>query len=288
MTEWKLHFVLLLPLSVGFGIEASRSQISGYGSKTAVYGGDAHYSCSVANTTGVIQVTWQRIFKGEVVENLATYSQRFGQHVNDPYKEKVTFTEASLGSTSIALRNVTWGDESCYVCSFNVFPEGSKRKQTCLTVQGISEVKTEVEQEDEKVAFRCSATGKPAPTIGWAFSPGATPSDPPQSVIITNSDHTFTSSGNVTLHAPTGGAGHADCLLNDGEAGQRRERIPFSLPDGKEEEEGKGLSSARFALVIVTVLLISSILVAAAMTRHRLKAIRRKHFTLPTVDIQAL
>jgi len=31
---------------------ASRSQISGYGSKTAVYGGDAHYSCSVANPTG--------------------------------------------------------------------------------------------------------------------------------------------------------------------------------------------------------------------------------------------
>lgn len=264
----------LILILTALQFKASRSQISGYGSKTAVYGGDAHYSCSVANPTGVIQVTWQRIFKEEVVENLATYSQRFGQHVNDPHKEKVTFTEASLGSTSIALRNVTWGDESCYVCSFNVFPEGSKRKQTCLTVQGISEVKTEVEREDEKVVFRCSATGKPAPTIGWAFSPGATPSDPPQSLIVTNSDHTFTSSGNVTLHAPAGWAGHADCLLNGGEAGPRRERIHFSLPDGKEEEEGKGLSSARIALVIVAVLLISSIVVAA-MTRHRLKGIRR-------------
>uniref|UniRef100_A0A8C2ZST8 Ig-like domain-containing protein n=1 Tax=Cyclopterus lumpus TaxID=8103 RepID=A0A8C2ZST8_CYCLU len=86
--------------------------------------------------SGVLQVTWQRLFKEEFVENLATYSQRFGQQVNDPHKEKVVFTEASLGSSSITLRNVTWGDDGCYICSFNVFPEGSQRKQTCLTVRG--------------------------------------------------------------------------------------------------------------------------------------------------------
>lgn len=85
---------------------------------------------------GVLQVTWQRLFKDESIENLATYSKRFGQQVNEPYREKLTFTEASLNSSSITVRNVTWEDESCYICSFNVYPDGSQRRQTCLTVQG--------------------------------------------------------------------------------------------------------------------------------------------------------
>ncbi len=84
----------------------------------------------------MLQVTWQRLFKDDSVENLATYSHRFGQQVNNPYVGKVIFTEASLSATSITLKNVTWGDESCYICSFNEYPDGSKRKKTCLTVQG--------------------------------------------------------------------------------------------------------------------------------------------------------
>ncbi|XP_062417434.1 T-cell surface protein tactile-like isoform X1 [Pungitius pungitius] len=128
--------MLLMLLLTTLLFKGCRSQITGYGNKTADYGGDAHYSCSVADTTGVLQVTWQRVFKEKFVENLATYSERFGQQVNDPHAGKVIFTEASLRSTSITLRNVTWGDESCYVCSFNVYPDGSKRQQTCLTVQG--------------------------------------------------------------------------------------------------------------------------------------------------------
>lgn len=86
----------------------------------------------------MLQVTWQRLFSDESIENLATYSKKFGQQVNEPYKGKVIFTEASLSSTSITLTNVTWGDESCYICSFNVYPDGSKRRQTCLTVEGKS------------------------------------------------------------------------------------------------------------------------------------------------------
>uniref|UniRef100_A0A3B5AAK8 Immunoglobulin V-set domain-containing protein n=1 Tax=Stegastes partitus TaxID=144197 RepID=A0A3B5AAK8_9TELE len=78
----------------------------------------------------VLQVTWQRLYADESIENLATYSKRFGQQVNDPYKRKVIFTEASLSSTSISLKEVSWADESCYICSFNVYPDGSKRRQT--------------------------------------------------------------------------------------------------------------------------------------------------------------
>uniref|UniRef100_A0A4W5PCC1 Immunoglobulin V-set domain-containing protein n=1 Tax=Hucho hucho TaxID=62062 RepID=A0A4W5PCC1_9TELE len=86
-----------------------------------------------ADPTGVLQVTWQRLFKDDSVENLATYSKRFGAQIIDPHRGKVVFTEASLNSTSITVKNVTWADEACYICSFNVYPSGSIRKQTCLT-----------------------------------------------------------------------------------------------------------------------------------------------------------
>lgn len=85
---------------------------------------------------GVLQVTWQRLAKDEHVENLATYSKRFGQQVNEPYQGKMVFTEASLSSTVIKVKNVTWADESCYICSFNAYPDGSKRRQSCLKVKG--------------------------------------------------------------------------------------------------------------------------------------------------------
>ncbi|XP_037316831.2 OX-2 membrane glycoprotein-like isoform X2 [Pungitius pungitius] len=269
--------MLLMLLLTTLLFKGCRSQITGYGNKTADYGGDAHYSCSVADTTGVLQVTWQRVFKEKFVENLATYSERFGQQVNDPHAGKVIFTEASLRSTSITLRNVTWGDESCYVCSFNVYPDGSKRQQTCLTVQGISEVTTEVqdsrsgrEEEGVRLVFSCSATGKPAPTIRWDLSPGASRADEPSNRTDANGDHTFTSSSNVTVRAPAGWTGHADCLLNSGAPGQRRERIAFSSPAREEDEEGKGVSSLGIALVITVVLLILlTLVVAAAVTRKR-------------------
>lgn len=110
------------------------------GDKTGVYAG-------VYLSTGVLQVTWQRSFKDEHIENLATYSKRFGQQVNEPYQGKIVFTEASLSSTAIMVKNVTWRDESCYICSFNVYPGGSKRRQTCLRVKG-------------KFSFISSDTGK--------------------------------------------------------------------------------------------------------------------------------
>lgn len=90
-------------------------------------------SCS---SPGVQQVTWQKLSEDAPIQNLATYSKQFGQQVNSPFQDKVFFTKASLGSSSITLKNVTWDDDSCYICSFNAFPSGSKQQQSCLEVQG--------------------------------------------------------------------------------------------------------------------------------------------------------
>lgn len=111
--------------------------------------------------------------------------------------------------------------------------------------QGISEVETDAqasgsehEEEDVEVLFSCSATGKPPPTIQWSFPEGASPLKPPRSATATNSDHTFTSSSNVSLRVPPDWSGYVDCLLNGGVSSERRERIPISLSPGIKEKDG--------------------------------------------------
>ncbi|XP_068165456.1 OX-2 membrane glycoprotein-like [Antennarius striatus] len=252
----------------GWLIAASVAQITGYGNQAAVYGGDARYGCAVANPTGVLQVTWQRLFKDESIETLATYSKRFGLQVNPPFVGKVVFTEATLSSTSIMVKNVTWEDESCYVCSFNTYPDGSTWSQTCLTVEGISETWTGVlattsarrgggEPQEEEVVIGCSATGKPAPSIRWVPSPDAAEVTPAQISTSTNQNGTITSSGNVTVRAPAGWRGHVDCVMNAGMAGERRERFSISLGSGtRNEEEGTFSHWLMVALVAGSTLLI--------------------------------
>ncbi|XP_069376741.1 OX-2 membrane glycoprotein-like isoform X2 [Paralichthys olivaceus] len=264
-------FILIL---VCLQFKALASEIYGYGNIIAEHGGEAHYSCSVANPTGVLQVTWQRIGKDGPIQNLATYTQRFGQQVKEPYRGKVNFTEASLNSTSISLSNVSWQDESCYICTFHVYPDGSKRQQTCLSVQGISSVDTAYvsrnasEGDDVEVEFSCSATGKPAPTIEWDVSPGAAHVYQSQTETVTDSDHTFTSSHNITLQVPASWSGHVDCLLNRGQRGQRRERIPFTV--GPQHPKKKnGIIPALWICSIIAVVVVVVVIIMRKRLMHK-------------------
>ncbi|XP_060923203.1 nectin-4-like [Limanda limanda] len=274
-----LHILILGCLQ----FSASASLIHGYGNTIADYGGEAHYSCSVAHpTAGVLQVTWQRLFKDGPIENLATFSKRFGQQVNAPYLGKVTLTEASLNSTSISLSNVSWQDESCYICSFNAYPDGSKQQQTCLSVQGISSVETAYVPRASRggdgmeVEFSCSATGKPAPTIDWDVSPGAARLHQSQTTTETNGDHTFTSSDNITLQVPEGWSGHVDCLLNKRARGQRRERIPFSVGHQHPKKEDENRQPHLLLSVIIPILcIITSIAAVVVVVTKRKRLMQR-------------
>uniref|UniRef100_A0AAY5KZB7 Ig-like domain-containing protein n=1 Tax=Esox lucius TaxID=8010 RepID=A0AAY5KZB7_ESOLU len=129
-------FLFLLTPFLYFSFLAHSVNVVANGDSSAYFNAEASFTCTLADPTGVLQVTWQRLFKDESVENLATYSKRFGPQIIEPHKNKVVLREASLNSTSITLKNVSWSDEACYICSFNVYPSGSRRKQTCLTVQG--------------------------------------------------------------------------------------------------------------------------------------------------------
>ncbi|XP_075994698.1 nectin-1-like isoform X1 [Genypterus blacodes] len=222
------------------------SQVTGRGDASAEFGGDAQYQCALADSTGVLQVTWQRLQRGASIQNLATYSRRFGEQVNQPQQGKIVFTEALLNSTSITVKNLQWPDEACYICSFNVYPDGSTRKQMCLSVHGISSVETNVSQVhsrgpegggDMEVLLSCSATGKPEPTIEWQSWRGV--SSDPRSSVVSNRDGTFTSSSQVTLRPSPEWDGSLDCLVNAGRRGERREHLRLPSVNGHQEKDGE-------------------------------------------------
>ncbi|KAK9980658.1 hypothetical protein ABG768_000250 [Culter alburnus] len=145
------------------------SEIVAQGDTDVVVGRDASFSCTLPNPSGVKHVTWQRVRADQSAQILATFSQRFQDNVDKEYAGKVTLTRASLNSTSIEIKNTTFEDEACYICSFKVYPSGPIRKTMCLTVKGISEITAEMNPSpnSDQVVVSCSATGKPAPTIQW-------------------------------------------------------------------------------------------------------------------------
>lgn len=111
---------------------------------------------------------------------------------------------------------------------------------------GISEVTTAVhtsntehDEEAVEVTFTCSATGKPLPTIQWDLSSHDLNDSQAQTTTLTNSDYTFTSSGNISLRVPSDWKGYVDCLVNTGMMGERRERIQLALdPRRKKKDQG--------------------------------------------------
>ncbi|XP_038130415.1 uncharacterized protein LOC119776201 isoform X1 [Cyprinodon tularosa] len=132
----------------------------------AAEGVDAPLSCQLLETKGVLQVTWQRVF-GSKERNICSYSEHFGQTVNPDFKDKVQFIEAGLKNSSIVIRKVTEKDEGCYLCLFNIYPDGALIGRTCLNVYELHEPILDVSRSESPAesVVSCSATGRPAPTV---------------------------------------------------------------------------------------------------------------------------
>ncbi len=129
----KLYIVCNL---IHFLSTAYLSDIVAQGDTAVEFGQDASFSCALSEASGVKQVTWQRVRDTEPVQTLATFSDLFKDHVDDQYVGKVFFTAASVNSTSIEIKNTTFEDEACYICSFKVYPFQPKRQTLCLAVKG--------------------------------------------------------------------------------------------------------------------------------------------------------
>ncbi|XP_015260169.1 PREDICTED: OX-2 membrane glycoprotein-like, partial [Cyprinodon variegatus] len=132
----------------------------------AAVGEDAPLGCQLLETKDVQQVTWQKVF-GSKERNICSYSEYFGQTVNPDFKDKVQFTEAGLKNSSIVIRKVTEQDEGCYLCLFNIYPDGALRGRTCLKVYELHEPVLDVRRLNVSAesVVSCSATGRPAPTV---------------------------------------------------------------------------------------------------------------------------
>uniref|UniRef100_A0A3P9PAV8 Ig-like domain-containing protein n=1 Tax=Poecilia reticulata TaxID=8081 RepID=A0A3P9PAV8_POERE len=61
----------------------------------AAVGEDAPLSCHLLETKDVQQVTWQKVLE-KTERNIGSYSEYYGETVNDGFKDKVQFTEAGL------------------------------------------------------------------------------------------------------------------------------------------------------------------------------------------------
>ncbi|XP_072513740.1 OX-2 membrane glycoprotein-like isoform X2 [Salminus brasiliensis] len=164
----------------------------------ARFGESASVSCSLPNAAGVKQVTWQRLGQDESVHTMATFSDNFRKQVADQYAGKVELTLAMLNATTITIRNVTFADEGCYICTFNVYPSGTEREKACLSVHGLSEMTTSKADSTEKKVVSCIATGKPAPEVHWKCA-GKNISGYSTTTMSNNNEGTVTTTSNLTL-----------------------------------------------------------------------------------------
>ncbi|KAA0722529.1 hypothetical protein E1301_Tti011904 [Triplophysa tibetana] len=159
----QLHLLIILSFVRG----AYLSVIIARGDTSVEFGGDTLLSCALSNPSGVKQVSWERVRAGDDAETLATFSERYKDYVHQEYVGKVIIT-SSFNSSSIVIKNVTFEDEACYICSFKLYPSGPKRETLCLTVKGISEIKASVQPASgSDVTVSCLATGKPTPILQW-------------------------------------------------------------------------------------------------------------------------
>uniref|UniRef100_A0A8C0ELF7 Ig-like domain-containing protein n=1 Tax=Bubo bubo TaxID=30461 RepID=A0A8C0ELF7_BUBBB len=101
---------------------------------TAALGGEANFYCNFSFSVEVLQVTWQKRNRSSF-QNIATYSANHGPNLIGSFQKKVRFTTASLKASAITIQNLTFEDESCYRCIFNVFPHGSFSTDICLNIQ---------------------------------------------------------------------------------------------------------------------------------------------------------
>uniref|UniRef100_A0A674B9N5 Nectin-4-like n=1 Tax=Salmo trutta TaxID=8032 RepID=A0A674B9N5_SALTR len=154
-------FIQLIVLPKGLSHLVKTQQVV-----TATLGEDAVLTCELMTPKDVRQVTWQKETPG-LNENVATYSKR-GPNVNPPFQGKVEFVDEGLQNCSIVIRGVSRGDECCYKCLFNTYPEGPISGRTCIHVNELYGPSLLITQTNNShTTLSCSATGRPAPIVTW-------------------------------------------------------------------------------------------------------------------------
>ncbi|CAL8290020.1 unnamed protein product [Lota lota] len=269
-----LTAVLLSVCVLTAGVHAQLSA----GTLPVDYGRDAEIHWRLPTPGSVAQVTVHKKAKtgDATLAYMATYSKRFGQQINDPYRDRVEWSASSSSSTpAITIKNVTWSDEACYICTFQVYTTGSQSQTTCLSVRGISNVRMDLQQtQPGELVVSCSATGKPAPNVRWDAA-GIDNSTETIDLLVENADTTFSVSRNLTLLLPTS-ANSVDCVIDGGSTGPWREQISLLFLYGQEDQEVEK-ESRSFAGMIAGIIVFLAICIAiVALKVQRKKKMQQR------------
>uniref|UniRef100_A0A8D1L5H4 Ig-like domain-containing protein n=1 Tax=Sus scrofa TaxID=9823 RepID=A0A8D1L5H4_PIG len=182
--------LLMLPLWVqGSG---NLHRIKHNNNETAVLGENVTIFCNLTTPADVMQITWQKI-QDSLPQNIGTYSSKYGEKILPPYTDRLHCEAIEPNSSFITIREVTFEDEACYKCLFNVFPHGSHGGQICLNIITVSELRTELQSNldsEDFLRFTYSAVGKPAPQI--SLFPLQILMNPPEESLALNPNGTVT------------------------------------------------------------------------------------------------
>ncbi|KAF5902303.1 OX-2 membrane glycoprotein-like, partial [Clarias magur] len=218
-------------------------------------GEDATLTCELPDADGVKQVIWQRR-EGEALRNMVSFTERSKPHVDDAFAGKVNVTVASIQRTTIVIKDVTFADEACYVCTFSVYPSGTERKTACLTVQGLSKITSQVSSKpkEKETVVSCSATGKSNTVISWRSEKNMS-NYPSNNDTKQNGDNTVTITSNITIPLSEFSGKHVKCVVKS----DNIERIENILVEKQMDEETPNTSRYYVCSVIV---IISGVLVS--------------------------
>ncbi|XP_025070055.1 OX-2 membrane glycoprotein-like [Alligator sinensis] len=212
-------------------------------------------SCNFTLPLDILQITWQKRI-GPSFQNIATYSKRHRPKSVGLLQNRVLFTDTRLNASSITLPNVTLQDEGDYKCLFNAFPHGSFSRNTHLTVQAVSEIRTKLLVNfisQGILTAICSATGRPAPKITWRPE-GVLTDHRPQVGSVHNADGTVmvTNVCNFSLE-------HLErltCVMDHPDHPEGiKEKIVYQEDDNRQEQEYGGVPGEKIILFLLVPIL---------------------------------
>uniref|UniRef100_A0A3B3XXX2 Ig-like domain-containing protein n=2 Tax=Poecilia mexicana TaxID=48701 RepID=A0A3B3XXX2_9TELE len=252
---------------------------------SAAVGEDAPLSCHLLETKDVQQVTWQKVLE-KTERNIGSYSEYYGETVNDGFKDKVQFTEAGLQKNSIVIRNVTDQDAGCYLCLFNTYPDGALTGRTCLTVYELHGPFITISRSNSPPGsvVTCSATGQPVPMVTLTVSDQNLSFSHCNTSRETNTNSTVTVTTTALLSALS--STQVGCLVSVDSAAPRE--LLVTVPDFKDSsDEGlnKQLESdfRGFRWPMTVVFLIVGVLICICVLQVRISQNRnRKRSENPT------
>ncbi len=91
-------------------------------------------SCTLVKARGesVHQIRWLDVQN----QTLITYQP--GEKDSVSGQQHVELASSPRDASAITIKRVSYRDEGCYTCIFDLYPKGSREGQTCLTVTGES------------------------------------------------------------------------------------------------------------------------------------------------------